>query len=275
MFGEAPSREPLTALVFTEETEDVTWEKLHNSGITRAYVVPFGDLAGLSWKAKVEWLVDEAVLGGHKILYIDNISLATGVTTEQENGIELGSRVALLSNAAKEARLAILINHHHKKGALAPGEDEANKSRGGTALAAIVDIDIEMRRIGRRPSRVRHLSSQGRRTACNWEKRFVLEDDERTFSVVEFDEETEDEAATDESVLHDHEVLRGLVATDAKQFMNAVKGTIYAAHDPKAVTRRLDKVLNIGGATKVSHKGRPSVWTFKELDVDNQDISSI
>ncbi len=176
VFG--PATAPTTALIYTEEPPDSIREKIDHAGLADAWIIYGWELSHLDWKAKVARLVKIATDGGHGVLFVDNISRAAGV--EDEAGVELARRAEELGEAAKAAGLAVMLDHHHKKGA----SKLDDKSRGGTALAGACDNNIEMERLGGWESRVRKLSARGRISATIWEMTIALSDDGRRFEAV-------------------------------------------------------------------------------------------
>lgn len=167
VFGDAT--EPVSAVIYTEEPEDSTREKADAMGLARSRVIFGWELADLgTWEAKVAHLVDTAVEEGHGLLFVDNISRAAEI--QDESGVELARAGEMLSNAAKAEGLAVLIDHHHRKGA---GRLE-DKSRGTTAIAGACENNVEMERVGDWTSPIRKLSSRGRRSTTIWERRIAL-----------------------------------------------------------------------------------------------------
>jgi hypothetical protein len=162
---------PVSAVILTEEPSESIREKVEAFGLERAQIIFGYEFGGLSWAEKVERLTDAAVIGGHQLVFVDNISRATGV--EDENGVELGKAAALLGDAVARNGLAGLIDHHHKKGT---GSIE-DKSRGGTALPAACDVNVEMFRDGSWTSRRRKLSARGRVSATIWQREIELSED--------------------------------------------------------------------------------------------------
>jgi hypothetical protein len=168
VFGPAAS-EKLTALVLTEEPEESTTEKLNLFDVRQAHIIPGYQMRGLPWREKVDTLVKLAVAERRRVLFADNISRATGI--EDEAGPELARALEYLMDACKAENLALLVDHHHRKGA---GPDE-DKSRGSTSIAGATDINIEMFRSG--GGRKRRLSALGRVHACNWDRVIELTED--------------------------------------------------------------------------------------------------
>jgi AAA domain len=170
VFGPAAS-DKVTALIYTEEPEDSLHDKLKSFGLERATVVFHWELRSLSWKDVAKWLVAKAVRQGHGLLFVDNISRATG--TEEEAGTELARKAEQLSDLAQEHGLAVLIDHHHPKS----GGKLEDRSRGGTALAGACENNVELERKGDWESRERHLSSRGRVSATIWSTTLELSAD--------------------------------------------------------------------------------------------------
>lgn len=163
VFGPAHS-DPVTCVIYTEEPEDSIREKVAAAGLTRARIIYGYELAKLTWPQKVAKLVAVAHAESHGIIFVDNISRAAGVT--DENGVELARAGEALGEAAKAHGIAVILDHHHRKG----GGKLEDKSRGGTALAGACDNNIEMERRGDWTSRERTLASRGRKTVTIWEK---------------------------------------------------------------------------------------------------------
>lgn len=178
VFGPA-AREKITTLIYTEEPIDSTRAKVANARLERSRIVFGWELQSLTgWKARVDRLVEIAEYEGHGLIFVDNVSRASGV--EEEAGVELARAAEYLSDAAKAADLAVWIDHHHKKGA---GKLE-DKSRGGTALAGACDNNVEMERVGDWDSRVRRLSSRGRLSSTVWQRQIALSSDGTSYESV-------------------------------------------------------------------------------------------
>jgi AAA domain len=232
-----------TALVYTEEPEDAIREKIADAGLLRASIVDGYALAGLSWGAKVEALVDEAVFYGHKIIYIDNLSRATGVSGDEENNNTLGRLTGELGDRAKAAGLGgVLLNHHHKKG----GDSIWDKSRGGTALAAAVDVEVAMEEVGGTLDRRRRLSARGRMSATRWVMGIELADDRRQYVQVDIPESTRrvDKAAL--ALQHDFALLDG--------YEHPVTAKEFSVHFPgmavNTVKAHLGRLVDAGCASR-------------------------
>lgn len=155
VFGEAPGRR-VASLILTEEPPESMREKLAAFDLQRSVVVSGHELAGYGWGEKVGLLVKHAVEDGHGVIFVDNISRAAGI--EDENGTEMARACEQLIDRAREHGIACILDHHHKKG----GSALEDKSRGGTALAGAVDINVEMVRSNDWTSRTRTLSARGR-----------------------------------------------------------------------------------------------------------------
>lgn len=167
LFG--PGRKGATkALIYTEEPEQSLVQKFASFDIKDAFVVYQWELAKLSWKDKIDWLVEHAMEIEADLVFIDNISAATG--TEDEAGVELARKVEPLSRKAKEHHLAILYDRHQRKTA---GKVE-DRSRGGTALAGAVDQIVAMEKGNERE---RKLVSWGRLWGHLWNKTIELSED--------------------------------------------------------------------------------------------------
>jgi hypothetical protein len=213
LFG--PATEPTTALIYTEEPQDSIREKIADAGLRRATVVYGWELGGLDWPGKVDALIDRATDDGHGVIFVDNVSRAAGV--EDEAGTELARAVEYLSERAKAAGLAVIIDHHHRKAA---GKTE-DKSRGGTALAGACDNNVEMERVGTDwTSRVRRLSSRGRVRATHWTRTVALTEDGTGYEVV-----ADTDAPQDGRLRKRLRALRdaGDAGTDAAAFAEAIE----------------------------------------------------
>jgi len=169
VFGPAP--QAASAVILTEEPEESIREKLEAFDLRRSRIIYGWELAALPWHEKVQRVVAEALADGHELVYFDNFSRSASI--EDESGVELGRAVELLQDACRRARLTLIVDHHHKKGR-AVVED---KSRGGTALAGAVDVNVEIERVGGRDSRKRRLTAYGRVRAVNWQREIELAED--------------------------------------------------------------------------------------------------
>lgn len=183
VFG-PPAEGPIRTLIYTEEPTQSLKEKFDLFDINRAMVVYHWELAGLDWMEVIEWLVVNAVDLGADMIYVDNISAATGVI--EEAGVELARKVEPLARKAKEHNLAVLYDRHQRK---AKGQVE-DLSRGGTALAGAVDVIVAMQKGEGRQTRERQLTSWGRLWASNWTKQVELSEDKTTFVPLDGDWKT-------------------------------------------------------------------------------------
>jgi hypothetical protein len=181
VFGGTLPTATVTALVLTEEPDESMREKLEDHDVTLARIISGYELAGLDWHQKWRHLLAVAVEEGRELIFVDNIQRATGV--EDESGVELATAVSPFADACRDAGIALLIDHHHKK-----GHDSAeNMSRGGTALAGACDINIEMFKAGKGwTSRARNLMARGRVRTSNWTLTITLTDDERDYTIDHF-----------------------------------------------------------------------------------------
>jgi hypothetical protein len=172
LFG--PGREqPTKALIYTEEPGQSLVQKFEAFGVEQAYVVYQWELAALNWNDKINWLVTHAGELGTDLVFIDNISAATG--TDDENGVELARKVEPLSRKAKEHQLAILYDRHQRKTA---GKVE-DLARGGTALAGAVDQIVAM---SKGSERERRLDSWGRLWGHAWTRTIELNEDHTEYT---------------------------------------------------------------------------------------------
>jgi len=167
MFGENRVG-PVRTLIYSEEPALSLREKLEAFDLNDSLVVFHYELAGNPWSRVVDYLVGRAVEGGYQVLFIDNISSATG--TEDENGVELARHVEPLSRHARQHNLAVLYDRHQRKST----GDVRDLSRGGTALAGAVDQIVA---ISKGPNRERKLSGWGRMRASEWDKVVELAED--------------------------------------------------------------------------------------------------
>ena len=170
-----PSRQSRT-LIYTEEPEQSLIEKFNAFNITNAYVIFHWELAQMRWNEATEYLVRAARDLDAALLFIDNISSATG--TEDENGVELARKVEPLGRLVKEHQMALLFDRHQRKSAGA-WEDV---SRGGTALAGAVDQIVG---IFKAPERERNLKSRGRLWHHNWERTIELNEEHTSYRDLE------------------------------------------------------------------------------------------
>jgi hypothetical protein len=171
LFGPAAA-EPVTALIYTEEPEDTLSQKLYDALVRRALIVEHWELARLGeWEDRWPALLDRAVGDGHGVLFIDNVSRATG--TEEEAGTELARKVEPLLTAARKQGIAVIIDRHQRKSGGKP-EDLA---RGGTALDGAVEVVVAMQRYGSWEDRRRRLFAHGRHHLTRWERLVELSED--------------------------------------------------------------------------------------------------
>jgi hypothetical protein len=92
----------------------VVREKAEAFGLERSLVVYGFELAGLTWEQQVEQIVALARDEGHGVIYGDNFSRRAGV--EDENGVELGRALELIADPCRARGIALIVDHHHKKG---------------------------------------------------------------------------------------------------------------------------------------------------------------
>lgn len=241
------------SLVYTEEPEESIREKIELAGLETATIVSGHELGSLSWDVKVDALVDEAVYHGHRIVFIDNLARATGVTGGEENDNTLGRLVGELGEKAKAAGLAVLLNHHHKKGA---GSGIWDKSRGGTALAAACDVNVEMEEVGGPDDRRRRLSSRGRLRDTCWVRGVALSGDGGSYTEADVPNATTGRADKRAQVHQvDLMMLRGQAApVTARAFAD-----LLGLSTVNAGKSHLDKLVTEGAATKDTY-GREHTW---------------
>lgn len=187
VFGDAADQR-FTSLIFTEEPIDSIAEKAkYQSMVESAYLFAWelpAEVTKLSakdnkrWRATVDVLVNTAVDGGHKLLFLDNISRAAGIV--EEGGVELTRAVEIAADAAKRAGLTVIVDHHHRKS----GGDMRDRSRGGTGTAGSVDVALSMDRGKTQADRKRDLVCVGRIKATNWEKTIELNEDWKDYTLV-------------------------------------------------------------------------------------------
>lgn len=171
-FGPGNVSGPSSALIYTEEPEYSLREKLEAFDIEQAFIIYHWELAMMGWSQKVDWLAKASLDKGAKVLFIDNISSATGV--EDENGVALARAVEPLTQKAKEHSIALLYDRHQRKSS---GQVE-DLSRGGTALAGAVDQIVAMMKGA---GNERKLTSWGRLWHHNWERTIELSEDHKDF----------------------------------------------------------------------------------------------
>lgn len=161
-----------TALIYTEEPEYSLREKMEAFDVERGFIIYQWELAMMTWTQKVDWLAKAALEKGARVLFIDNISAATGV--EDENGVALARSVEPLAQKAKEHNIALLYDRHQRKS----GGQVEDLSRGGTALAGAVDQIVAMLK---GDGNERKLKSWGRLWHHNWERTIELTEDHTDF----------------------------------------------------------------------------------------------
>jgi hypothetical protein len=247
-----------TALILTEEPMEAVREKVEAFGLEHARIVYGWELASLPWARKVKRLVEAAVEDGHEIVFVDNVSRSAGV--EEEGGVELARAVELLQDACRAAGLALLLDHHHKKGR---GAIE-DKSRGGTGLAGAMDVNVELERVGGLASRRRRLTARGRLRATNWQRVFELTDDGRDYVEVEDTGEASDDRE-EETRMVDSMLLAQLGAegATAEGFASII------GMGERTARRRLKALVDAGlasmspGVKQPDGKYAPSIWVTR------------
>ncbi len=180
--------EPVTALIVTEEPQDALREKIERFRLNRATILYGHELVGMEWAERCRYVAARAADEGHGIVFQDNISRAAGV--EDEAGTELARAAETLSDECKAAGLTLIFDHHHKKG----GAAIEDKSRGGTALSGMTDNNVESVRSGGVMARFRKITCVGRLSGTIWEKVIVLDDGDRSYTLVSDDEQPQDAA---------------------------------------------------------------------------------
>ncbi len=176
VFGEAYDKR-VTALCLTEEPEESVREKVGLFRVRRARILYGWELASMAWQQKIDWLIEIAVDEGRGLIFVDNISRAASI--DEEAGTELARALEYLQDRARKYGVAVLADHHHKKGNAA----DEDKSRGGTGIAGAADINVEMFRAGTDwEAPERRLTSRGRVRATNWERWVTLSEDGRDYS---------------------------------------------------------------------------------------------
>lgn len=172
VFGPATDG-PVKTLIYSEEPDAALGEKGDKFDVRQAGLVAHRQLRTMTWAEKRDWLVGAAVRGGYGVLFLDNISAATGIVDEA--GVELARAVEPLIDLAREAGIALLYDRHQRK---ADGAVE-DLSRGGTALAGAVDVIVTMTKTPKSDweTRDRRLRSRGRVSAALWDKTITLTDD--------------------------------------------------------------------------------------------------
>lgn len=255
VFG--PSTAPLTALIYTEEPADSVREKVANAGLQSARIIYGYELNELAdWKAKASYLAQVLAADGHGLLFVDNISRATGC--EDEAGTELARAVEHLSDEVKTRapHTVTVVDHHHRKAA----GKLADKSRGGTALAGAVDCNIEIEHVGAWDSRVRKVSSRGRLSATIWDCQIALSEDGTRYEAV---------AASDEPQSAD-ERRRLRLLTDAGSDGLTVAELMAVAEIGKTTAGRQLKEFVRNGLATVS--GKPARYYAVVVNVDQPPI---
>ncbi len=185
VFGPSPTHvdDSVSSLIYTEEPEDSLIEKANNFDLRLATIVFHWELQTLgTWARKAQWLVERAVNDGHGLIFVDNVSRATGTT--EEAGTELARHVELLSDLAKPCELAVILDHHQRKS----GGNIEDLFRGGTALAGATENNLAMVRVGDHHSRKRKIASRGRVMATIWERVFELDASDSDYLEVDADD---------------------------------------------------------------------------------------
>jgi hypothetical protein len=239
---------PLTTLIFTEEPEESIREKLDLFGVESALIIYGWELAHLSWTDKAAYLVRRALEEGHGLIFVDNVSRAAGV--EDEAGLELGTAIGILSDAVRPHKLAVLADHHHKKGRA----NIRDKSRGGTNAGGVVEVNLDMEPVSIRNvlDRRRKLTAIGRIRATVWVRTIELTEDG-----TEYMEATADHAAAPQDLFT---AMVGPAPTsvleyDAKQLerLGEVTAKVYADKLNRSVEtarKRLNALVEDGYAVK-------------------------
>jgi hypothetical protein len=212
LFGPGNIVEPATALIYTEEPEVSLREKLQAFDLERAFLIYHWELAIMGWPQKIDMLIRATLEKNAKVLFIDNISSATGV--DDENGVALARSVEPLAQKAKEHGIAVLYDRHQRKS----GGQVEDVSRGGTALAGAVDQIVAMFKGNERE---RKLTSWGRLWGHNWKRTVELteaHDDYVDLGLGDWKEERLLEA--DEWTIAEFQEAAGVSYEGARQFLD-------------------------------------------------------
>lgn len=171
---------PVRTMYYTEEPPSALKEKGDRFGIENAFVVYHWELDG-PWFERVPRLVEHALEQKCGMLFVDNISRATG--TEDEAGVELARKIEPLAMMARQYELTVLYDRHQRKS----GGKTEDLSRGSTALAGSIDNIVAMEKRGRAGSRERKLTSWGRLWESSWEAHVELDEENWTYRKLEGD----------------------------------------------------------------------------------------
>lgn len=247
VFGVA-AKDPVTALVLTEEPEDALSEKYESFDVRRATVVYDWELSKMPWRERIDWLVATALERGHGLVYVDNVSRAAGVSSDDESGTGLARKIEPLSSAARQHGLTVLLDHHTRK---AGGKTE-DLLRGGTALPGAVENIITIERDGDWTSRRRKLYSRGRVKATLWKRTLELTEDGTDYVEVTGDFRRAALASKDEWTAAEFGAAIGKSADVARRYLNESEhvGRVDTAHGGRG-----------GGSTAAAYrvKDRPAL----------------
>lgn len=257
VFG-AAAPEPITTLIYTEETGDSLAEKHDHFGIEKAYVVFTWELSDLTWNQQCEWLISTALEQDHKIIYVDNIARAAGVKTEDESGLGLAKAIDPLSKAAKEHGLTVFLDHHNRKS----GGKTEDLLRGGTALPGACENIIAIDRSGDWTTRKRKLYSRGRVKATLWERTIELSEDGTEYTESRGDFRLRALSTQDEWTVLAFATALGKSDTVARKYLNNSE-----------YVERIDDAARGGkggGSTATVYRLKDRAALLQELDSDGE-----
>jgi hypothetical protein len=257
-WGRALGR-PVRTVLLTEEPEYSIREKCEDFDLRDGLLIVYNHDVPGTFTDKLAAVGRYVEAFGAQRFIIDPISRIAGI--EDETGPELGLAVDPIAALARRLHASAVVIHHANKRADAGGE--MDRFRGSTSLTAAGDalVFVEKKQPKLRP-RSRWLTSWGRVRALNWDRVITLDDDNRSYTMEEPDEEASAESGAQMLALM---TLGGELATagpsTVRQLLERRDEEPTSAAKAK-LRKQLDKLVAAGRATvtKGEQKGDPHVY---------------
>lgn len=248
VFGPAYGR-PVTATCLIAEPPPALKEKVERFEPKLGWSIYQHQLSGMTWAQQWAYLVKCATLRGDEIIFIDDISRATGI--ESESDVDLARATEPFLSECIRVGITVILLMHQKKGR----SSKRDAHRGTTALPAACNIVIGMFKDGGPKSHKRQLHSEGHYRSTFWTRGIEQNEagtDYTAYEVADAEDDGNEQREAAER-MSDHFKLSGMGSATVAEF------ALMIGKSRDTARGRLNQLVKAGKASK-KRDGKADVY---------------
>ena len=249
VFGPAYGR-PVTATCLIAEPPPALKEKVERFEPKLGWSIYQHQLSGMTWAQQWAYLVKCATLRGDEIIFIDDISRATGI--ESESDVDLARATEPFLSECIRVGITVILLMHQKKGR----SSKRDAHRGTTALPAACNIVIGMFKDGGPKSHKRQLHSEGHYRSTFWTRGIEQNEagtDYTAYEVADAEDDGNEQREAAER-MSDHFKLSGMGSATVAEF------ALMIGKSRDTARGRLNQLVKAGKASK-KRDGKADVYS--------------